>query len=137
MRHHDFTLFYMQILNPTLKLKPLLAIGHSNRGTPTRLVRQSNKNNLLNRVCHFDIHSLVVPVSNTGYHQANFHFRFKGGTLHPTNTAGQHCCRTSEERQTADTTFELIVFCFHSMFHRDPMVDVDNGGLPPRTMWEV
>ena len=23
------------------------------------------------------------------------------------------------------------------MFHRDPMVDVDNGGLPPRTMWEV
>ena len=23
------------------------------------------------------------------------------------------------------------------MFHRDPMVDVDNGGMPPRTMWDV
>ena len=23
------------------------------------------------------------------------------------------------------------------MFHRDPMVDVDNGGMPPRMMWEV
>ena len=52
---------------------------------------------------------------------------------------GKPCYSNRDEHKKPTTiTNELIVFCrFIPMFRRDPMVDVDNGGLPPKNFEEV